>query len=400
MLSPPSVTIDLPTLFISAVFSDLVLGLLFLFVVGRRSAGLLWWGGALLLRAFAVVLLALRGRVHDVISVDVGNSLLALSFALLIVAFATFLKKARPTRWLVAMVASAVVCTIVSPDFHARVATLGAIYVAYCAASAAWLWTLRDGVRPRLIGILCGLYAVGAIGFGFRVIGAMFFPAQISESGPHSFMQVVSTFAGPAFIIGSSFIFVLMYKERAEVELAQKAAVDSLTGAFNRRYFEDLANRQVHRCRREQVPLSLILFDVDEFKDVNDTHGHAAGDKVLRIYAALVHDSIRTEDIFARYGGDEFCLLLPGQDEESAALVGERIRIAVENTTVELGAKAIPFSVSVGVATAYVPSTVEDLMHVADEALYDAKRGGRNRVARRSTNVVIDKSAEETSASG
>ncbi|MDB4942028.1 MAG: diguanylate cyclase with sensor [Labilithrix sp.] len=182
----------------------------------------------------------------------------------------------------------------------------------------------------------------------------------------------------------SGFIVVtrdLTRKKREEDDLREAAAKDFLTGLYNRRTFEDTARQELQRWQRGRDPLSLLMIDADHFKRVNDTHGHAAGDEVLRALARAVQDQVRELDVVARLGGEEFVVLMPSTDAVGARAAAERIRMAVEALRVPGHEGAlIRFTVSVGIAEATRDAaSVELLLQRSDEALYEAKHRGRNR---------------------
>ena len=155
------------------------------------------------------------------------------------------------------------------------------------------------------------------------------------------------------------------------------ATRDSLTGLANRRLFDESLQREVHRAQRLDTPVSLLVLDVDHFKQVNDTYGHQTGDSVLREVADALVSNTKNYDVAARYGGDEFVVLLPGCSRADAVKVAERVRRGIARSVGEA-----PVTISVGVAS--VPDNANDaerLMAAADAALYDAKRNGRDRVA-------------------
>ena len=178
--------------------------------------------------------------------------------------------------------------------------------------------------------------------------------------------------------------------QKALLELAAKneileklALTDALTGLANRRAFLDALEAELSRVRRHDRPASLLFLDLDEFKRVNDTHGHAVGDEVLAGFSQVLNRTCRRGDLAARIGGEEFAVLLPMTGRIAAALVAERIRRATE--TLPLGRSIdVPVTVSVGVAStedASKPFEPAELLSRADAALYRAKAGGRNRVA-------------------
>ncbi len=157
---------------------------------------------------------------------------------------------------------------------------------------------------------------------------------------------------------------------------------DGLTRLYNHRHFQDEMVRAFDESQRYQRPLSLAIIDIDFFKKVNDTYGHAAGDDVLKTVARLFMDSVRSTDLVARYGGEEFTVMMPETDMGDAIAFAEKIRTLVEQTTIETQAGPVRVTVSIGVSS--VPATPiqtpKEMIVAADKALYRAKRGGRNQV--------------------
>jgi len=168
---------------------------------------------------------------------------------------------------------------------------------------------------------------------------------------------------------------------RLQAALQELAVRDSLTGMYNRRYLDETLEREVSRARREGNPLSLVMLDIDHFKQVNDTYGHQVGDEALRMLANTLQADIRTEDVACRYGGEEFLILLPNMPLETAMQRAEAWRGAIEGLSATLGNFPIAFTISLGVA-AYPEhgKTPDDLTRCADQALYRAKHGGRNQI--------------------
>jgi len=170
-------------------------------------------------------------------------------------------------------------------------------------------------------------------------------------------------------------------KREASEKLRQASSCDHLTGIANRRAFFDAAELELDRWRRSPRPMSLILFDVDHFKRVNDTYGHPAGDAVLRRLAEILTNTFRQVDVVARIGGEEFAVLLPSTDLTGARIVADRLRQAVELSSVTTDGSCIHLTVSGGVATMEpgVPG-IDALLKRADQRLYAAKTAGRNRI--------------------
>jgi two-component system, cell cycle response regulator len=160
------------------------------------------------------------------------------------------------------------------------------------------------------------------------------------------------------------------------------AIQDGMTGIHNKRYFLEFLDREISVCHRHGHPLTLVMFDVDHFKAINDTHGHLAGDAVLKDLAARIRPRIRREDLFARYGGEEFACLLPSTALTGGIAFAEHLRSLVEERPCYFDSQVIPFTISLGVTTLHRETNVDPagLIKRADENLYAAKRAGRNRV--------------------
>ena len=169
--------------------------------------------------------------------------------------------------------------------------------------------------------------------------------------------------------------------QAAMVKLEEASRLDGLTQLFNRAHWQSRLVEEFSRARRYKHPMSLLLFDLDHFKSINDTYGHLAGDAVLIKVADLVRDSLRESDVAGRYGGEEFGIILPDTSGPGAMVVAERLRQSVESTLVSFEKLQIAMSISIGVAEFSATfSNAEDMIAKADEALYKAKQAGRNRV--------------------
>jgi two-component system, cell cycle response regulator len=191
---------------------------------------------------------------------------------------------------------------------------------------------------------------------------------------------------GDKIRLGSTTILKFTYNDHLDENFQQQmydaALRDALTKAYNRKYFLDRLETEIAYARRHHASLSLLIFDVDHFKRINDTYGHLAGDYVLTKLAKLAHATVRTEDVFARYGGEEFGVMCRGVSLPNAGILAERLRQVVETSPFDHEGVRMPVTISIGVA-AYPELPIENatqLIAGADEALYEAKRGGRNRV--------------------
>ncbi|HSP82073.1 MAG TPA: GGDEF domain-containing protein [Myxococcaceae bacterium] len=191
---------------------------------------------------------------------------------------------------------------------------------------------------------------------------------------------------GDKIQIGSNTVLKFSIQDQLEEayqrSIYESATRDGLTRLFNKKYFMETLRKEFAYCLRHRVPLSLVMFDVDHFKKINDVYGHPAGDYVLSRIAQRVSDTVRTEDLFARYGGEEFALMLRESSEEQALACAERCRHAVDRTDFVFSGTPIKVTISLGVATLGDSdfTQAEELISAADKYLYRAKRAGRNRV--------------------
>jgi len=192
---------------------------------------------------------------------------------------------------------------------------------------------------------------------------------------------------GDKILVGTTTILKFTYhddlEESFQRSMYESALRDGLTRAYNRKYFDERLDAEFAYARRHGTPLTLILVDLDDFKRVNDEHGHLAGDQVLTAASAALHEAIRVEDVFARYGGDEFALLSRGIGPGDGLRFGERLRRSIATHAFRWDELRVPVTASVGVAS--LPEegirTARDLVHAADQALFEAKRLGRDQVA-------------------
>jgi diguanylate cyclase (GGDEF)-like protein/PAS domain S-box-containing protein len=193
-------------------------------------------------------------------------------------------------------------------------------------------------------------------------------------------VPLINDLGNPYAILGIS--SDVSEQKRLEDELRRMASTDVLTGINNRRYFLEMCEREIHRAQRYDHDLSLIMLDIDHFKQINDTYGHSIGDEAIRDMTRICQDNMRTTDIIGRLGGEEFALLLPETDTIGAWQIAQRIRTHAESHTFNTGGTEVGrFTVSLGITGIDKDDeTPDDLLKRADIALYDAKKSGRNRV--------------------
>ena len=209
---------------------------------------------------------------------------------------------------------------------------------------------------------------------------------ELAVKLPHSRISEIDRFYRSVERIAASLADIgeAHRQERAtQAELRRLASVDELTGIANRRWFSAMAGRELERCRRFNHPLALLMIDIDHFKQVNDTHGHAIGDEVLRAFTRVLESNLRSLDLLGRLGGEEFAVVLPEADQAAAEQTAERLRSAVEAMAIPLAdGSHIRLTASVGIAMPAESATepLDGMLARADTALYTAKHGGRNRV--------------------
>ena len=191
---------------------------------------------------------------------------------------------------------------------------------------------------------------------------------------------------GDKIQVGRTSVFKFTYSdyldESFQRQMYDSALRDSLTRAFNKRYFQERLESEFRFAERHLAPLALLLMDIDHFKQVNDKHGHLAGDQVLSAFAKSIHKGIRSEDVFARYGGEEFAIITRAISQDAAVIFAERLRRVISDVKIPYANTCISITMSVGVACMpeYRAVSSIDLIAAADRMLYRAKRAGRNRV--------------------
>ncbi|MHB8770655.1 MAG: GGDEF domain-containing protein [Syntrophales bacterium] len=349
------------------------------------------WTAGTAASAAGFLLISLRGMVPPLFTIVLAN-------VCLIIAAALFLEGTRRFRGvsghrllsLAAVIGYALVIayfTYGDNDVAMRIILLSLITAPFYGLCA---WELLANAPPDqrfsylFTGSLFGLYGL------FLLTRALL---TALDPGPHdlyapSIMQVATFLISVLLGVAWNFGFLMLNSERleidlksAQVELRRLATTDYLTGIANNRCFFDQGEREIQRARRYGHPLSLLMFDIDLFKKINDTYGHAAGDQVLVSITSRCKNLLRDIDVFGRVGGDEFAILLPETDLAGGKATAERLRLAVAEREIEAGAEVGRVTISIGVSQlAAEDRRVEEMLTRADDAMYAVKRRGGNAV--------------------
>ena len=372
--------IDLSTLLVAAAIADLALAAaLWLGASRRLRDGLSHWAASLVLRALGLGLLA--GAVPAGPGIlALGAALAALSATLQAAALLAAQGRSLPA-WVHSAVLAAVAIPVQLLEGSREPALLfgGVMFGTLLAATAAIASRIRPMAGSRARGILVASFAVAAAALALRGIGAML---SVEVRGPAMGLAAAAPLAAFAATLAATFAFLLLHKERAEAEAVRLSTLDPLTGACNRRTFHEVAEREMARARRAGQPLSIILVDIDHFREVNKAHGQRGGDVLLQRFAEVVRGALRKEDVLVRYGGEEFLVMLPGVPGPGAVVVAGRIRRSVAAEPLEAGEARVAVTASLGVAARLDegPESLDGLLARADAALALAKERGRNRV--------------------
>jgi diguanylate cyclase (GGDEF)-like protein len=370
--------LDIPTLFFVAVCLAALLGLFLIFawLQERHTRALAWWGAAYLLGASSMTL---WNAPQPLLSVppDVAGAIMFIACGmiwngvrlfhgrnpLLIASFA------GAGIWLLCMRFPAV-----AASDSAR-AMVGATVIAlYTLSIALELWReRRQSMFSRTAAIIVPVMHCAI--FLTPIAMELVLPGNFGNSWLELLALETMIYA-----VGTAFIVLLMVKDQQVLFHRTAASTDSLTGLLNRRAFTEAAVNLCAQQEKKGAPVTLMMFDLDHFKSINDRFGHAIGDDALRVFAASVSASLRVNDVIGRLGGEEFAAIV-GADAEVSARIAERVRAGFQAVGIEISGHPIGATVSIGTATALADRHAVDWLIVrADTALYAAKKAGRNRV--------------------
>lgn len=379
--------LDTVTLRIAFALMAMVLGLLFYFSAYRftRSPYSGWWCLALVFFLAGSAAFLLDGTGHQWWANPLGNVLLVHG-GVAVWAGARSLREVRPRRWLftgiplVTLVASAL-DNPATNTWSGGPVFLGAMSFTFGLASRE-LWRLEPGYSRVRVPMAVAAGGLAVFYFGRFVFFLL--EGQDGRTFVTYFGSEVTTLVTMVLLVVVSFSMAALSSEQQTRALRMVATRDDLTGLLNRKAFVEIATEHLADPAVTRATGALILADLDHFKAVNDTYGHAAGDVALQAFAHACQDTVRTTDLTGRYGGEEFVLLIPGASADRAERIADAISLRLADSARRDGPK-MP-TVSYGIAT-YDAGTpdLDALIASADAALYEAKSQGRNRTARSDT---------------
>lgn len=373
-------SLDSITLYLVATMVAALLGAMLLFF-GRqeKNPALIWWGTAYLLGAASVALSTVAGRaLGDMLSLAL-NAVGFIACGMVWNASRVFHGR-KPNLPGLVLGAAAWVATVMTldPKSAALRLTIGAAIVAiYAALTAAELWTERRKSLKRrwpavVVPVLHGFVLMLPI-----LLGDLLHATD--ERFATSIWVTMFSIELVLYAVGTVFVIFMLVSERAVTAHKTAASMDPLTGMLNRRGFSEACARVIEREAHAGRPVTVLIFDIDHFKGINDRFGHPAGDELLKLFATIVLNNLRISDLSGRIGGEEFAALLPCPLDEGV-VAAERVREAFEASGIVSELGPVDTTVSIGVAGGPAGTELEVLLASADTALYQAKRGGRNRV--------------------
>jgi diguanylate cyclase (GGDEF)-like protein len=370
------------TLMLIAIANAIVLVLLLLYDRRRAKAhSLRVFIAGLACVVIGYSLLYMRGAIPFWLSGCIGNIIIYAGYAFEMTAFCILCKASNRFIWYfhsisvlgaIAFVAVYAIPTSILPQ--SRYVMVSSIVLS-CMFVPGGVMLWLGGWKERLRCAIGAIFVVLGIAFLVRAWFAYLLSFSLVTAARSQTTTFLILFIST---IVSSIGFMVLSKEETDKELIIAATTDPLTGALNRRSFFDKSTATLSLAIRRGLAISIIMFDLDHFKRVNDTYGHQKGDAVLKAFVKAIHQQIRPYDVFARIGGEEFALLIL-EDNDGANVVAERMRLAVQELVID---PDIRVTTSVGIKT-FFPKSVDDIddaMRECDSALYRAKETGRNRV--------------------
>lgn len=382
-------SLDIYTLYICELF---VLGfvsiiMVFAWVGSQYDRVLGYTCIGMVLTLLSVFLSSLRSMGFQFLPICLGNIMVMLGYGMLLNAFRSFAGKAVGYHWMLGALLWAILCLF--PAFYyslpKRIIVSCLLCIIYTSALIILLARSRAAIRATFwpVQLLLWIHLLFHIARILLDSGAV---SRVHGAIGGSTFSVYVILESILFVIGITFTILAMVNERNQIRLKQASLRDPLTGVWNRRALFHEADQLAIYCSRRGVPLTVMLFDLDHFKSINDRYGHYQGDRILLDFCRVVQQILSEQSHFARLGGEEFAAIMVA-DEQRAADLSEAIRLAVAASRPD----DVSYSVSIGVNTSWQHNQpFAESMVSADEALYRAKANGRNRVE---TFIAPDKAA-------
>ncbi len=373
-------SLDTTTLYFVATMVAALLGAMLLFFGKQEKIPALnWWGTAYLLGAASIALWTLAGSTLGAMLSLALNALGFVACGMVWNAARVFHgRKPNLPGLMLGAVAWVAAVMALQPEASALRLTIGAGIVAiYAALTAAELWSERRKTMQKrwpaiAVPVLHGFVLMLPI-----LLGGLLHPHDNAFAS--SVWVTVFAIELVLYAVGTVFVIFMLVSERTVSAHKTAASMDPLTGLFNRRGFAEATSRVIEREANAGRPVTVMIFDLDHFKSINDRFGHPAGDEILKLFATVVINTLRITDLSGRIGGEEFAALLPCPLEEGV-IAAERVRETFAASGIVVQEGPVETSVSIGVAGGPAGTELEVLLAAADSALYQAKRNGRNRV--------------------
>jgi diguanylate cyclase (GGDEF)-like protein len=381
--------LSIPTLWTVFVVNFLAVGIIWAYVMRSypKFDAARFWALAALLVTLGAILSMLRGMVNPLVPIIIGNGLMVLACCFAAMGFKRFYDE--PITWRPAMLVTAVTCAALAfflfiyDNMPIRILIHSAGQSVPIATTLPLVFARQEGRQnpgARFSGVIAVLmlatYLVRSVCALLQIGGEISF---IDFNAVQAAMILFLVFLSMAWNFG----FLLMAIDRLRNEVADLALLDDLTGVANRRHLTQRLTEECARSERSGEPFALLVIDLDGFKAINDTHGHAAGDACLQHFTLMAQTRLRPGDLLARTGGDEFCIVLPSSTLHEGAAIAHRVLEVCRLDAEGCVGSEIPIAVSIGVAqwSPEVGPFPDRLIAAADHALYAAKKSGKNRYA-------------------
>lgn len=376
--------INMATVLVVLVLGHLITGALIIVYLGQqeRSKALNTFLIAKIVQPTAWIMLGLRGMLPSLFFVAVGNSLLFTGAALELIALMILKNHYTPrikrgySALLIACILVFIAATACGFQENVRISLASVITAILIICPVYKL--LADKKISKLQLLIVVLYSFTILFLIVRAVAALttdidmtLASTSILNTGLFLLLYIV--------MLAGSTGFILLDKENQDFELLRAASYDGLTNILNRKTFIFRAKSLISLCMRKQEPISFLLIDIDDFKKINDQYGHFVGDCVLQDLTSALSKQLRDYDLFGRYGGEEFAILLPATNEKSATDVAERLRETIEHSSTKANSE-IKYTISTGFCSV-IPqqdTTIDALYKLCDQALYVAKASGKN----------------------